>query len=97
MRRFAVARSIVHGVDLGSEARVDGGPAKFAHGGEQPVVWRERFAKHGEITDLAIMWQIGIHSVNRRLHGGRFHGARNESAKITAAVADHHDLLRAGK
>ncbi len=60
----------VHGVDFQEEAGVDGRAAKFAHGGEEAVVWRQRFAQDGEVADLAVVGEIGIDGVEGGLHGG---------------------------
>src|SRR5689334_19909282 len=95
-RNVSCRLSIVHGVNLGGEARVDGIAAKLAVGSEHAVFWRESFADDCEVADLPIVRQAGIDSVECGLYGLRLEGADYERAKITAAVADDDDVLRGG-
>src|SRR2546423_8381111 len=91
------ALSIVHGIDFGGEARVDGVATELAVRGEQAVLWGEYRADDGEISNLAIMREAGIDRVQRGLHGGWLRRSGNQGTEITAPISDHHYLLCARK
>src|SRR5258706_55891 len=96
-RRSASRRlSIVHGVDFGGEARVDGIAAELAVDGEQAVIGCEGIVDDRKITDLAIVRKAGIDGVEGGLHGLRLDGADDKRAKIAAAIPNDNHVLRSG-
>src|SRR5260370_41437761 len=52
---LATSFGIVHGINFGSVARIDGIAAKFAVGGEQAVLRGKDIADNSEITNLTVM------------------------------------------
>jgi len=95
--RLTTAFRIVHGINFGSIARIDGIAANFAHGREQPALWRKDIADNREISDLPVMREFGIHGIERHLNGCGLDLPGHKHAEIPAPISDHHDLLRRRK
>src|SRR5260370_2855695 len=89
---LAYAPRIVHRIDFGSIARIDGVAAKFAVGGEQPVLRGKNIADNREFSDLPIVWKLRIHGIKRGLNGCSFYGTGNQGTQIAASISDDHDL-----
>ena len=88
---------IVHGIDFGGIARIDGIAAQFAVGCEQAVFRRESVADNREFPNLAVMRELRIHGIESGLNGCRFDRASHERTEVAAAIANDYDLLHRGK
>src|SRR5712692_1494344 len=95
--RFAISGSVVHRLDFGSISRIDGVATNFAHGREQSALRGKVIGDDGEISNLPVMREFRIQSVERFLNGCSFDRACHEYAEIAAPISDDHNLLRRGK